>query len=181
MFFRRRLNRVVSTMNVLSVVYSHAELDSHANTCAFGDSAYIVQHTLQSASVSPFLRSFGSIADVRIVTASIAYDCPDTFTLFILHFPQSLYIPELENPLIAPNQLQTHGIVVNDTPLFALPPNQRDTDLHCILSLEHSLRIPLKLDGVISYFQTRKPTIDEIRDRDHCVHVEMCSFQNWNP
>jgi hypothetical protein len=43
------------------------------------------------------------------------------------------------------------------------------------------LRIPLKLDGVISYFQTRTPTIDEIRDRDRCVHVEMCSFQNWNP
>jgi hypothetical protein len=99
-----------------------------------------------------------------------------------LHFPLSLYIPELDNPLtIAPNQLRTHGIVVNDTPLFALPPNQRDTDSHCILSPEHSLRIPLKLDGVISYFQTRKPTIDEIRDRDCCVHVEMCSFQNWNP
>ena len=121
------------------------------------------------------------IADVRIVTAAVAYDCPETFTTFILHFPQSLYIPELENPLIAPNQLRSHGVIVNDTPLFALSPNQRDADSHCILSPEDSLRIPLKLDGVVSYFQIRKPTIDEIRDRDHFVHVEMCSFQNWDP
>jgi hypothetical protein len=181
MFFCRHLNRVLSTVNVSSATYSHAELDSHADTCAFGDSAFIVQDTLQSASVSPFLRSLGSIADVRIVTAAIAYDCPDTFTTSILHFPQSLYIPDLENPLILPNQLQAHGIVVNDTPLFALLPNQRDDNLHCILSPEHSLRIPLKLDCVISYFQTRKPTIDEICDRDRCVHTEMCSFQNWDP
>jgi hypothetical protein len=117
MFFRRRLNRVLSTVNVSSVIYSHAELDSHADTCAFGESAFIVQDTLLSASVSPFLRSLGSIADVRIVTAAIAYDCPDTFTTFILHFPQSLYIPDLENPLISPNQQQAHGIVVNDTAL----------------------------------------------------------------
>jgi hypothetical protein len=33
---------------------------------------------------------------------------------------------------------------------------------------------------VISYFQTRKPTIDEILDCERCVHVEMCSFQNWD-
>jgi hypothetical protein len=91
----------------------------------------------------------------------------------MLHFPQSLFIPELENPLIALNQLRSHGIVVNDTPPFAIPPDQRNTDSHCKLSLEHSLCIPLKLDGVILYIQTWKPTIDEIRDRDHCVNVEM--------
>jgi hypothetical protein len=102
MFFCCRLNRV-SNLNVSPIVYSHAKLDSHSDTCAFGDSAFVVQDTLQSASVSPFLRSLGSIAYVRIVTAAIAYNCPNTFTTFILHFPQSLHIPELENPLIASN------------------------------------------------------------------------------
>jgi hypothetical protein len=125
MFSRRRSNRAVSSLSMSTTIYSHAELDSHADTCAFGDSAFIVQDTLQSASVSPFLQSLGSITDVCIVTAAIAYDCPDTFTTFILHFPQSLYIPGLENPLIAPNQLRSHGVVVNDTPLFALTPNQK--------------------------------------------------------
>jgi hypothetical protein len=176
MFSRRRLNRIVSSVTVPSVIYSHAKLDSHADTCAFGDSAFIIQDTFQSASVSPFLQSLRSITDVRIVTAAIAYDGPETFTTFILHFSQSLYIPELENPLIAPNQLRSHGIIVTDTPLFALAPNQREADSHCILSPECSLCIPLKLDGV-----TQKPTIDEIRDRDRCVHVEICNFQNWDP
>jgi hypothetical protein len=147
MFFRRRLNHAVSSVSVSSDVHSHAELDSHADTCAFGDSAFIFQDTYQSALVSLFLQSLGSITDVRIVTAAIAYGCPETFTTFILQFPQSLYIPDLENPLIAPNQLRSHGIVVvndiADTPLFALAPNQREVDLHCILSPEHLLRIPL--------------------------------------
>jgi hypothetical protein len=59
MFFRRRSNRVVSSVVVPPVVLSRAELDSHADTSAFGDSAFIIQDTLQSASVSPFLKSFG--------------------------------------------------------------------------------------------------------------------------
>ena len=45
MFFRRRSNRVVSSVVAPSVIHSHAELDSHADTCAFGDSAFIIQDT----------------------------------------------------------------------------------------------------------------------------------------
>jgi hypothetical protein len=170
MFSCRSLNCAVSSLSTSPVVSLRAELNSNADTCAFGDSAFIGQGTLQSASVSPFLQSFGSITDVGIVTAAIAYDCPETFTTFILHFPQSLYIPDFENALIAPNQLRSHRIVVNDTPLFALPPNQREADSPCILSQEHLLRIPLKLEGVISYFPMQKPSIDRV--------TAVCSFQN---
>jgi hypothetical protein len=184
MFVRHCLNRVFSSaVTIPKNNFSQAELDSHADTCAFGDSALIIQDTLQCASVSPFLRSFGSLDNVRIVTAANAYDCPDTFTTFILYFPQSLYIPELDRLLIAPNQLRSHGITINETPLFALPPDQRHADSHSIISPEHSMRmrIPLQLDGVISYFPTRKPTGNKIRDHDRCVHVEMCSSYPWEP
>jgi hypothetical protein len=181
MFVRRRLTRSISSVAVSDNVHSQAELDSHADTCAFNDSALIIQDTLQCASVTPFLRSFGTLDSVRIVTAAVAYDCPETFTTFILYFPQSLYIPELDRPLIAPNQLHSHGIIVNDTPLFALSSDQRNADSHSILSLEHSLCIPLQLDGVISYFPNRKPTPEESRDRDRCVHVEMCGSYPWDP
>jgi hypothetical protein len=90
---------------VSSVVYSHAELDSHADIFAFGGSAFIVQDALQSASVSMYLQSLGSIKDVCTVTAAIAYDCREIFTKSILHFPQWLYNPDLKKTLIAPNQL----------------------------------------------------------------------------
>jgi hypothetical protein len=91
---------------VSSVVYQCTELDSHADICAFGDSAFafIVQDALQSASVSLYLQSLGSITDVCSVNAAIAYDCPKLLQI-ILHFPQWLYNPDLEKTLITPNQL----------------------------------------------------------------------------
>jgi len=118
---------------------------------------------------------------VKIVTAAIAYDCPDSFITFILIFPQSLYFPSMERHLICPDQLREHGIVVNDIPLIRIPPQQRTPFHHSIIDPESKLHIPLHYDKPISYFHCRKPTTTEIQDNLNNIHVYMTSELEWNP
>jgi hypothetical protein len=57
---------------------SYCELDYHADTCCFGPGAYIIHDTHQTISVNGFIESLGTLTNVPIVTAAVAYDCPST-------------------------------------------------------------------------------------------------------
>jgi hypothetical protein len=67
--------------------------------------------------------------------------------------------------LICPNQLRVNGVEVNECPLQYLPRGQRSVMSHAIVTKE--LLIPLKSNGVISYFDCRKPTMTEMNDELH--------------
>ena len=93
------------------------EMDSHADTCAFGGQAYMVQDTGDHVNVDGFVATIGSVKKVPICTMAVAYDCPFTFNTYILFFPQSLYIKGMTTNLISPFQLRSFSITVNDVPL----------------------------------------------------------------
>jgi hypothetical protein len=113
----------------------------------------------------------------------VAYDCPRSLKTYVLFFPQSLYIPRLDNHLINPFQLRDNGVQVYDTPLIHLPKELHTQECHSIISLDPFLHIPLHLKGTMSSFHTRKPTWDEVRDTDQTtvVHINMTSDTNWEP
>lgn len=121
------------------------------------------------------------ISNVRIVTAAVAYDCPSTFTTFVLFFPQSLYLPGMNHNLICPDQLRDFGIVVNDIPLLRISPNRRHVEHHSIVDRISNLHIPLRYDKPISYFICRKPTVSEVNDPVNTVHIQMTSEREWIP
>lgn len=160
---------------------TRCELDSHADTCAFGQNSYIISETSQAVSVAGFHPDMKEIRDVRVVTAAVAYDCPITFTTFILVFPQSLFFPRMQHNLICPDQLREFGLVVNDIPLLRIPPKDRIPEQHSILDPMTNLHIPLQYDKPISYFVCRKPTAIEIRDTINYRHVQMTSETEWTP
>ena len=157
------------------------ELDSHADTCAFGKNAFVVSETTQSVSVAGFHPDMKEIQNVRIVTAAVAYDCPLSYTTFILFFPQSLFLPRMEHNLICPDQLRDFGIIVNDVPLLRIQPKDRTTEHHSIIDHMSRLHIPLQYDKPISYFVCRKPTVSEINDPINNVHIQMTSEVEWTP
>jgi hypothetical protein len=159
------------------------ELDSHADTCSFGPDAYIVRHTDQTISVSGFIDSLGTVKDVPIVTAAVAYDDPITLQTFILFFHQSLYFDKLNKHLLCPSQLRANQITVNDIPLLHLPYDQRTTQAHSIITEppHPDLHIPLSLRGTTSCFRVRKPTFHEINSEYNCTHIHMTSDQPWDP
>lgn len=75
--------------------------------------------------------------------------------------------------------MRSHGLIVNNFPTHLAPSdNKTNNGTHSIYVLSHNITIPLQLNGVISYFNTRYPTNRELNS---FVHIEMTSQAEWNP
>jgi hypothetical protein len=150
------------------------DLDSHADTCVMGKTYYIYENTAQQCTVYPYSTSYKP-KTVTVAHGGTAYDHPDGQT-YILDVNNGFNMTtELNTSLLNPNQMRAHGIVVDEVPTH-LSPNYNST--HSIYIPEQDLRIPLELDGVISYLPTRMPTMKEIND---CTHITLTSTIAWDP
>jgi hypothetical protein len=131
------------------------DLNSHSDTCCIGDGVMIVNETIKAVKATPFLKFLGSVTNVPIMTAALAYDGPrsgETFDLLIL---QALLFR-------GPKHL-----VVNEQPTF--------------LSVCGKLvLVPLELaGGVTLYFLARKPTKQEY---NKCKRMELTYPEpEWAP
>ncbi len=159
--------------------YNRAEADTHADTSAVGKDALIVLDTGQTVSVHPFTEGLQHLEDVPIVTGAIAFACPTTLNTYILFIHEALYIKSLKNHLICPAQVRHNGVTFNDTPLAHIDPDKRCSADHSIVT--QGMHIPLRLDGVISYFQCRKPTLEEVQSDRNTIHIHLTSSAPWNP
>jgi hypothetical protein len=142
--------------------------------------SYIIcAETNTCAEVTGFSASLGKLTDVPIVSAALAYDCPETYSTYILIFHQVLYLPDLNAHLICPNQLRANQIRVNDCPLQFLPTAERKKNAHSIEA--KGTLIPLTLRGVMSYFNVRCPTESEMEDPERYPQIKMTSPSEWRP
>ena len=158
---------------------NETHLDSHADTCAGGANFSLLDPSNIDGyvDVSPFSDEYLPLQDVPIATCVTAWTDPNSGNVYLLVFGQMLYFgPRLPHSLLCPNQLQDHGLVVEDTP------RQFDTrSSHSITVPRESgtdLIIPLNLTGVISYFESRVPTETELAE---CDFVWMTSQSPWKP
>jgi hypothetical protein len=160
-----RANRQIANLNILvppQPTSGFVELDSHADTCCAGFNCAVIEVTGRTCNVIGFNcnNPNSEINDIPIVKAATAYDSP-TGETYILVIPQALYLGEyLDYTLLCPNQLRHYGITVDDVPRH-LAPNP-DIATHSIFIPEDQITIPLEMLGVISCFQTRTPTPEEI-------------------
>jgi len=67
------------------------------------------------------MEDLGTVPDVRIITAAIAYDDPEAWHTYILFYHHALYIPTMQRHLLNPNQMRANDVIVNETPLVLLP------------------------------------------------------------
>ena len=95
-----------------------SHMDSHADTCMGGPDLIRIDGTVSKrVEVSGFTDNFGTIKDVLVDTCATAYDNPESGKTYILLFGKSLYFGDrLTHSLLCPNQIQTNGNVVEDTP-----------------------------------------------------------------
>ena len=138
-------------MSVSNAVDVRCELDSHANTCAFGKQCLVLATYTHSLDVSGFDPSLGSICNVKVAKVAIAYDCPLNLNTYILIFDQMLSIPSLDIHLLCIDQMRDNGIIVNDVPLQCLYATDWDKNSHCILEGTSGLCIPLEYSRPISF------------------------------
>lgn len=151
------------------------ELDSHADTIVGGSNCVLIETTGRNVSVLPYNDEYDSIDDIPIATIATAYDCPLNGQVYILVFNEALYFGDrMKHSLLCPNQMRDNGIVVDDT-----PKQYSKASTHSIYIPDRDLRIPLTMDGVVSGFDTRTPTNEELDNIDR--HIEMTSAMEWNP
>ena len=92
-----------------------SDFDSHANMIVIGKDCYIISRSGRFAEVNAFSQEVGRMESVPIIDAAVAYDCPNTGTMYILIARNVLYVPSMTHNLIPPFILREAGIVVNDT------------------------------------------------------------------
>ncbi len=169
-------NREIASINAPTNVITQCrvELDSHADTCGVNQVAKILEFHGQVAQVSGFADSMTPMKDVPIVKAALAYDLPDSGETIILIINQALYFgDELSHILLNPNQMRSFNVKVEDVPRHLLQESS-----HSIMVEAANLTIPLKLHGIISYFNARTPTLFEL---ENCQQIELTSANEWNP
>jgi len=153
-----------------------AELDSHADTCSLNHTAYIIKYLGKVAEVSGFTPSLNTLQDIPIVKAALAYDEPESGETVILIFNQALYFSnKLPNILLNPDQMRSQGLTVDDCPKHL----SRGKSTHSIIIEDENVIIPLCLYNIMSYFNVRIPSAEEI---DQCLNIQMTPEQlEWEP
>ena len=156
-------------------------MDSHADTCDFGNDCCVLYTYQSNIQVSGFHSSLETISNVVEALIAVAYDCPLTLHTYILLFDHSLFIPNMKTHLLNPDQMREQGVIVNDIPLRRLPPSQRHHKAHLILIPDQDFHIPFLYDQPLSYFNIRKPSLEEVHDHVNITQCRMTSELGWEP
>ena len=160
---------------------SNSELDSHASSIVVGDAVLITHDSGKTANVGPFTEQLGKLHGVPIVDCVVAHDCPYSKKTYYIAMYNVLYIKGMKENLIPPFVVRRQGNIVNDIPkIQIIDPTEKD---HCLILDDMRVNIPLKLDGTISYFVTRKPSIDEYEEALTSVKLIDLNVNesDWNP
>lgn len=143
------------------------EIDTRAESCVFGRNFRPTQYTDQVCNVHGFHPSSPPLLDVPIVTACTALDLEHETIILEIH--QGLYLPELENSLINPNQIRAFGITLCDDPY----------DPYRALGFHDPLTdtfVPFQAEDTFIGWQSRPPTDHELAT---CRYVVLTSDQPW--
>ena len=162
---------------------TRTKLDSHADTTAVGTSMALVIHDYeQPVHVHGYTGEISPDENCHIVSAMVAYDHPETGDTFMLVFNQAILINKLPTNLVSPMQLHDVGIQVNDEPksMGSKPTNDYNAIVFSDDDDGITLRIPLRIQGVITYFHTHKPTKDEFESCDNRIEMTADS-PDWDP
>ena len=154
-------------------VDSRTELDTHADTCVAGDSYLMIRDEGMRAQVHPYSTEYKPLEAI-IGTAATLWDDPTDGQPYILIVNQALFFgSKVKTSLLNPNQLRANGLRVDD-----IPRQFEKTSTHAIHFPDSDVVIPMSLRGVMSGFESRKPTMQEV---DQYPHLELTADTVWVP
>jgi hypothetical protein len=121
----------------------------------------------------------------RTVTAVVAYDDPVSGETILLIINQAIYIPTLEHNLLCPMQMRLKDVLVSEIPKF-LSSSQPQVYTHTTLRVREvktrdQYLIPLSLEGVTSYFPTRKPNVVDYESETNSKYELTFESPEWDP
>jgi len=170
------LSRNVSFASSHPVPMVRTELDSHANMFVMGRHCTVLNDTGLKASVNAYSPGIEP-KTIPIVDAAIAYDCPFQNKTFILVASNALYVPDMDVNLTAPFIMREAGVEVCE--MAKIHAEEPTKEHHSLYFEDCNLRIPLGLNGIFSYFETRSPSEEELYT---CEQLNITpDGPNWNP
>ncbi len=97
-----------------------------------------------------------------------------------------MHVSSMNHSLMPPFVMREAGLIVNDVPSIHITPEELTDETHCIVASEKvnkvDLKIPLMLDGIFSFFPTRKLTDDEVQACEYIETIGICpDLTNWDP
>jgi hypothetical protein len=108
-------NKHIAT-DLLTSSMAEIDIDTRADTICAGKASCVIEYTDPVCDVSPFTSEYEPMRNIPVAKMATAYDLYDHET-YILVTVQSLYFGDkLENTLLCPNQMWSHGIEVDDVP-----------------------------------------------------------------
>ena len=146
---------------VTDVVEGTTDIDNHADTCVVGSNALILHVHNRPVHVTGYDDTLESKV-YETVSAALAYDDPKTGNTAILVVNQAISMPQLKHNLLCPMQLRHNDVEVDEKPKFLTSnPTEKSHAIVVKDAAGNELIIPLRLNGVTSYFSSRKPTKEE--------------------
>ena len=155
----------------------YCELDSHADTTCAGANFLRIDFG-ESHTTNVYGFNGAKAANVPITTAATLYQNKDTGAVYILVLQEVLFFGDrLKSSLLNPNQLRFGSSKVNDIPRQFCPESTHEILVES--PGEPKLRIPLQMKGVMSVFESRKPTMEEYEDPSIPKYV--MTVDSWDP
>ena len=150
------------------------ELDSHADTCCAGANFVMLEEPYKHVNVYAYSGEYKPLTNIPVTVCATVWVSPVTGESYLLVVNEALYFGErLDSSLLCPNQLRDNGLTVDDVP------KQYSADsTHSIYDPVTKVRIPLSLKGVISCFETHKPSPEEVLN---LPQVTLTSALPWHP
>ena len=129
---------------------------------------------MKHVNVFPYSGEYQPMTDVPVTTCATVWVCPNTGENYLLVINEALYFGDrLDSSLLCPNQLRDNGLIVEDVPKQYVA-----TSSHSIYDPVTKVRIPLEMKGVISCFETHRPTPKDVAELPQIV---MTSALTWQP
>ena len=172
--FDKDINLPLSAEEVTSG--TNMGIDSHADTTCVNKHAYI-ESIVEGFTVDaiPFDKSIGKLTDLPIVNAIYAYDHPTEMTTHLLRFNHAIYVKNMDNALLCPNQAREYGTIVDD-----VPKRLDHNGLSTFSIITSNLFCPLLCNGPNAYLPLRRPTNQELDDL-YDATIDITDESGWDP
>ena len=104
-----------------------------------------------------------------IIDVTVAYTEPETGQVDILLINHAIKMKGLNHHLLCPMQYCMNGVLIHEIPkLLSSIPSETMHAIHLKnpFDITHPIIIPLKFNGLTSYFEIRTPTHEEYEDHN---------------
>ena len=158
-------------------------IDSHANMVVLGKECFILRIHKHKCKVLAFVGDVRTLQGVDIVDAVLAFDCPVTHLTILLVVKNALYIPSMTHHLMPPFLIWETRHFINNTLISHAQQGSVNPDCaHCISFEEVGIKICLRLKGIFSYLNTRRPTSEEIgTTTSENIVLSTPDLEQWDP